>query len=145
MPPLGLLRGFATFRSGDHKNQIDLKDERGGPGRRSGARLRADRAVDGGRHTRASGRGRGRHRVISPSGARDLIDAYDMIAGTRLENQAGLIEAGRSPKTSLPLPISPISNAAICATPSSSCGPCNPPWAMPAAPPPEETAEWLWN
>ncbi|MCE8421794.1 DUF294 nucleotidyltransferase-like domain-containing protein, partial [Rhodovulum sulfidophilum] len=25
MPPLGLIRGFATIRSGEHKNHIDLK------------------------------------------------------------------------------------------------------------------------
>ena len=35
--------------------------------------------------------------MISPSGARDLIDAYDMIAETRLEHQARQIRSGAKP------------------------------------------------
>ncbi|HEX9857227.1 MAG TPA: putative nucleotidyltransferase substrate binding domain-containing protein, partial [Paracoccaceae bacterium] len=35
--------------------------------------------------------------VISVSGARDLIEAYDLIAQVRLENQARLIRSGRKP------------------------------------------------
>jgi CBS domain-containing protein len=35
--------------------------------------------------------------VISESGARDLLDAYDLIAETRLRHQAARIRAGRSP------------------------------------------------
>ncbi|MCC5974883.1 MAG: cyclic nucleotide-binding/CBS domain-containing protein [Rubellimicrobium sp.] len=96
-PPLGLLRGFATIRSGEHKNQIDLK--LGGVipvtdlarvyaliGRlepvNTRARLEAAEAAG----------------VISPSGARDLIEAYDLIAQTRLENQARLVRAGQAPR-----------------------------------------------
>ena len=35
--------------------------------------------------------------IISDSGARDLIDAYDLIATLRLENQARQVRAGRKP------------------------------------------------
>jgi CBS domain-containing protein len=35
--------------------------------------------------------------VISVSGARDLIEAYDLIATMRLESQAALVKSGRKP------------------------------------------------
>jgi CBS domain-containing protein len=96
IPPLGLLRGFATIRSGEHKNHIDMKHNGVVPvvdlgrvyaliGELSPANTRA-RLED------AEGAG-----VISASGARDLIEAYDVIAQTRLENQARLIRSGRAP------------------------------------------------
>jgi CBS domain-containing protein len=95
-PPLGLLRGFATIRSGEHKNHIDLKMNGVVPvvdlGRiyaligelpavNTHARLEA--AVEAG--------------VISASGGRDLIEAYDLIAQTRLEHQARRVKAGEKP------------------------------------------------
>lgn len=95
-PPLGLLRGFATIRSGEYKNHIDLKHsgvvpitDLGrvyaliGKGTAVNTRARLLAAEDAG--------------VISISGARDLIEAYDMIAEVRLENQARLIRSGRKP------------------------------------------------
>ncbi|HBV53851.1 MAG TPA: histidine kinase, partial [Rhodobacteraceae bacterium] len=39
--------------------------------------------------------------IISPSGARDLIDAYDLIAETRLENQARQVRTGEKPSNFL--------------------------------------------
>ncbi|MDO8882495.1 DUF294 nucleotidyltransferase-like domain-containing protein [Pseudotabrizicola sp.] len=95
-PPLGMLRGFATIRSGDYKNHIDMKLNGVVPvvdlGRiyaligqlepvNPRARLQAAEAAG----------------VISVSGARDLIEAYDLIAQTRLENQARLVRSGRKP------------------------------------------------
>jgi CBS domain-containing protein len=95
-PPLGLLRGFATIRSGEHKNMIDLKMNGVVPVTDLGrvyaligelpevnTRARLEAAQDAG--------------VISPSGARDLIEAYDLIATTRLEHQARRIKAGERP------------------------------------------------
>ncbi len=35
--------------------------------------------------------------MLSASGGRDLLDAYDLIAETRLEHQARQIKAGRKP------------------------------------------------
>ena len=95
-PPLGLLRGFSTIRSGEHRNHIDLKMNGVVP------------VIDLGRvyaligelepaNTRARLMAAEHAGVVSVSGARDLIEAYDMIALTRLENQARLIRAGRAP------------------------------------------------
>ena len=95
-PPLGLLRGFATIRSGEYKNHIDMKLGGVVP------------VVDLGRvyalkgrlspvNTRARLEAAEHEGVISVSGARDLVEAYDLIARLRLENQAALVRAGRKP------------------------------------------------
>ena len=95
-PPLGLLRGFATIRSGEYKNHIDLKMNGVVP------------VVDLGRvyaligefpavNTRARLEAAAEAGVISASGARDLIEAYDLIAVTRLEHQARRVKAGERP------------------------------------------------
>ncbi len=95
-PPLGLFRGFATIRSGEHKNTLDLKHNGVVP------------VVDLGRvyalqgqltpvNTRARLTAAVDHGVISESGGRDLIDAYDMIADTRLAHQAAQIKRGEKP------------------------------------------------
>ncbi|SDE25743.1 CBS domain-containing protein [Paracoccus isoporae] len=95
-PPLGLIRGFATIRSGEHQGHIDMKMNGVVPvadlarvyalqGRLApvNTRARLEAAEDAG--------------VISGSGARDLIAAYDLIQTLRLENQAALVRAGRRP------------------------------------------------
>jgi CBS domain-containing protein len=95
-PPLGLLRGFATIRSGEHKNQLDLKHNGVVPvvdlGRvyalqgalpEVNTRARLEAAISSG--------------VLSSSGGRDLLDAYDLIAETRLEHQCDLVRAGSAP------------------------------------------------
>jgi CBS domain-containing protein len=95
-PPLGLLRGFATIRSGDYKNHIDLKMNGVVP------------VVDLGRvyaligelpavNTRARLEAAAEAGIISPTGARDLIEAYDLIATTRLEHQARRVKGGEKP------------------------------------------------
>ncbi|ASY64873.1 putative signal-transduction protein [Sinorhizobium sojae CCBAU 05684] len=99
-PPLGLLRGFATIRSGEHRNQIDMKHNGVVP------------VVDLGRvyaltarltpvNTRARLLGAEERGVISGAGARDLIAAYDLIAEVRLRNQATQIKAGQRPTNHL--------------------------------------------
>jgi len=95
-PPLGLLRGIATIRSGEHKNHIDLKMNGVVPvvdlGRiyaligqlpMVNTRARLEAAVEAG--------------IISPSGGKDLIEAYDLIAETRLHHQSRRIRAGERP------------------------------------------------
>lgn len=95
-PPLGLFRGFATVRSGEHKNQVDLKHNGVVP------------VVDLGRvyalqgelvetNTRARLEAAEAAGVISASGGRDLMDAYDLIAETRLATQAEEIKSGAAP------------------------------------------------
>jgi CBS domain-containing protein len=95
-PPLGLLRTFATIRSGEHRNTLDLKMNGVVP------------IVDLGRmyalqgrialvNTRARIEAAGAAGIISQSGSRDLLDAYDLIAETRLEHQARRVKAGERP------------------------------------------------
>ncbi|MEV8467828.1 DUF294 nucleotidyltransferase-like domain-containing protein [Fluviibacterium sp. DFM31] len=95
-PPLGLLRGFATIRSGEHKNRIDLKHNGVVPivdlariyaiqGELTAANTRA-------RLIEAEAKG-----VLSKSGGSDLMDAYDLIAQTRLDHQAKLVRHGAAP------------------------------------------------
>lgn len=95
-PPLGLLRGFATIRSGEHKNQLDLKHNGVVPvvdlgriyalqGRLTAVNTRArlEAAIEAG--------------VLSGAGGADLLDAYDLIAETRLTHQAALVKKGLAP------------------------------------------------
>lgn len=95
-PPLGLLRGFATIRSGEHKNHIDMKLNGVIPvvdlGRVYALIGQLEPVNTRARLDAAEGAG-----VISASGARDLMEAYDLIAQTRLENQARLVRSGRKP------------------------------------------------
>ena len=94
--PLGLLRGFALIRSGEHKNTIDLKHSGVVPVVDLGRiyALLGSLEVAGTRERITSARAGA---VISESGARDLLDAYDLIAETRLRHQASRIRAGRTP------------------------------------------------
>lgn len=95
-PPLGLWRGLATIRSGEHRNSIDLKMNGVVPvvdlarvyalqGRLApvNTRARLDAATAAG--------------VLSGTGGRDLLDAYDLIAETRLEHQARRIKSCAPP------------------------------------------------
>ncbi len=99
-PPLGLLRGLATIRSGEHRNALDLKHNGVVPVvdlariyaltgrlRPANTRARLQEAVAAG--------------VVSPSGGADLIDAYDLIAETRLEHQTREVRAGQKPSNFL--------------------------------------------
>ncbi|MEJ6392645.1 DUF294 nucleotidyltransferase-like domain-containing protein [Gymnodinialimonas sp. 2305UL16-5] len=99
--PLGLFRGFAMARAGEHKNTIDLKHNGVVPivdlGRiyaLTGALTQAN--------TRArivAGMAEG---AVSAAGGRDLLDAYDLIADTRLEHQATQIKRGEAPDNFMP-------------------------------------------
>ena len=95
-PPLGLLRGFATIRSGEHKNEMDLKHNGVVPVVDL-ARVYALRGKLTAVNTRARLEAASAAGVLSASGAADLLDAYDMIAQTRLERQAEDVRAGRGP------------------------------------------------
>ena len=95
-PPLGLLRGFATIRSGEHKKQLDLKH--------SGvvpvvdlARIYALQGRLKPVNTRARLESAGEAKLISDQGAADLLAAYDTIAETRLRHQARRVEQGEQP------------------------------------------------
>lgn len=96
VPPLGLLRGFATLRSGEHKNHIDMKMNGVIPVVDLG-RIYALRGQIQAVNTRARLDAAHQAGQTSQNGGRDLLDAYDLIAQTRLEHQAMLIRAGGRP------------------------------------------------
>lgn len=94
--PIGLFGGLSMARSGEHKNTIDMKMNGVVP------------VVDLGRiyalqgelpevNTRARLLAAMEKGTVSASGGRDLLDAYDMIADTRLEHQAEQIKQGDKP------------------------------------------------
>lgn len=95
-PPLGLLRGFATIRSGEHRNQIDMKHNGVVPVVDLG-RVYALRGRLAPVNTRARLLAAEEAGIISDAGARDLLAAYDLIAEMRLRNQAEQVKAGRKP------------------------------------------------
>ncbi len=95
-PPLGLFRNFATVRSGEHKNMIDMKHNGVIPVVDLG-RIYALQGSLTAINTRARLSAAMEAGVISPSGGRDLIEAYDMIADARLTHQMAQIKRGERP------------------------------------------------
>ncbi|MEL6584404.1 MAG: DUF294 nucleotidyltransferase-like domain-containing protein [Pseudomonadota bacterium] len=95
-PPLGLFRGFAMVKSGEHRNTVDLKHNGVVPIVDLGrvyALQSADTAVN--TYTRVNNAVEGG--LVSASGGRDLVDAYDLIADTRLRHQTKQIRRGEKP------------------------------------------------
>jgi CBS domain-containing protein len=99
-PPLGLLRGFATIRSGEHRNTLDLKLNGVVPVVDLG-RIYALQGQLAETNTRARLTAAQDSGVVSKSGARDLLDAYDLIAETRLNHQVALVNSGQAPNNFL--------------------------------------------
>lgn len=99
-PPLGMIRGFATIRSGPHRNHIDMKLNGVIPVTDL-ARVYALQGRITHVNTRARLLAAEAAGVISASGARDLVEAYDVIAMLRLQNQADAIRYGREPSNYL--------------------------------------------
>lgn len=95
-PPLGLFRGFATLRAGEHKNHIDLKHNGVVPIVDLG-RVYALMGQLGAVNTRAPLEAATKAGVLSASGGRDLLDAYDLIAETRLAHQSDQVKQGEAP------------------------------------------------
>ena len=95
-PPLSLLRGFATIRSGEHKDTLDLKLKGVVPIVDLG-RVYALQGRLGMVNTLARLKAAVAEGIISGSGGHDLIDAYDLIAETRLRHQAERVRSGEKP------------------------------------------------
>lgn len=95
-PPLGLLRGFATLKSGEHRHQIDMKMNGVVPVVDL-ARVYALLKQLTPANTRARLLAAAEAELITESEARDLIAAYDLIAEDRLRNQAAQVKAGHRP------------------------------------------------
>ncbi len=99
--PLGLLRGFATIRSGEHRNTIDTKLNGVIPVVDLGRMYALQGQLDA-VNTRARVKAALGAQVISASGGRDLLDAYDLIAQARLDHQVARIKSGEKPDNFLP-------------------------------------------
>lgn len=99
-PPLGLLRGLATIRSGDHRNQLDLKHNGVVPVVDLG-RVYALQGQLGEVNTRARLDAAITEGAVSRSGGADLLDAYDLIAEMRLDHQTRQIKSGDRPSNYL--------------------------------------------
>ncbi len=95
-PPLGFWGGLSLIRSGEHKNRLDLKLAGVVPIVDLG-RVYALKAGITALNTRDRIKAAGEAGVISAVGARDLLDAYDLIAETRLRHQAAQIAEGLPP------------------------------------------------
>ncbi|RJE81862.1 DUF294 nucleotidyltransferase-like domain-containing protein, partial [Paracoccus onubensis] len=95
-PPLGLIGGFATIRHGAYRDHIDMKLGGVVPVNDL-ARVYALQGRLTPVNTRARLQDAEAKGIISGSGGRDLIAAYDLIQTARLENQAALILSGRAP------------------------------------------------
>lgn len=93
-PPLGLMRGFSTLRVGPYRNHIDMKHHGVIPVTDL-ARIYALQGRISSVNTRARLLAAQDLGVISHSGGRDLVDAYDAIAMLRLQNQANMIKQGQ--------------------------------------------------
>ncbi|MGJ5621375.1 DUF294 nucleotidyltransferase-like domain-containing protein [Sulfitobacter sp. MF3-043] len=99
--PLGLLRGLTTIRAGEHRNTIDTKLNGVIPVVDLG-RMYALQGQLPDLNTRARLKAALAAGIISESGGNDLLDAYDLVAQTRLEHQANLIKHGKAPDNFLP-------------------------------------------
>lgn len=95
-PPLSLFRGFALIRSGEHKNSVDLKHSGVVPVVDLGRVYALQGALEE-TNTRDRLEAARDLKIISESGARDLIDAYDLIAELRLRHQAEQIRKDQKP------------------------------------------------
>lgn len=101
-PPLGLFKGISAIRSGEHKGAINLKHTGVVPI----VDLARVYALAGGHeavntHDRLVSAAAGG--AISEQSARDLRDALEFIAFTRIQHQARQIAAGQPPDHYLPL------------------------------------------
>jgi len=95
-PPLGLFKGISTIRSGEHKGKIDLKHTGVVPIvdlARVYALAGGDPAAN--THDRLLGAAAGG--AISEQSARDLRDALEFLAFTRIQHQARQIAKGETP------------------------------------------------
>ncbi|MGI9437094.1 MAG: putative nucleotidyltransferase substrate binding domain-containing protein, partial [Geminicoccaceae bacterium] len=95
-PPLGLFRGFALIRRGEHKDTLDLKLNGVVPIVDLARVYALEAGIDkvNTRERLLFAREAG---SVSESGFRDILDAYDLIAITRLRHQANQVRVGEKP------------------------------------------------
>lgn len=101
-PPLGMFKGISAIRSGEHKGTVDLKHTGVVPivdMARVHALAGGHEAVN--THDRLVSAAAGGS--ISEQSARDLREALEFLAFTRIQHQARQISAGQAPDNFLPL------------------------------------------
>jgi CBS domain-containing protein len=101
-PPLGMFKGISAIRSGEHKGKVDLKHTGVVPivdMARVHALAGGHEAVN--THDRLVSAAAGGS--ISEQSARDLREALEFLAFTRIQHQARQISAGQAPDNFLPL------------------------------------------
>lgn len=96
-PPLGLFRGFALIKSGEHKDTLDLKHNGVVPITDLARMYALEGAIPAVGTRERLEAARDKEGVLSSAGASDLIDAYDLICTMRLRHQAGQIRDGEKP------------------------------------------------
>ncbi|APO88504.1 DUF294 nucleotidyltransferase-like domain-containing protein [Marivivens sp. JLT3646] len=96
VPPLSLFRGFATIKSGEHRNTLDMKHNGVVPIVDLG-RIYALKGQIGAVNTRARIDSAIEAGIVSEAGGADLLAAYDTIASVRLNHQAAQVRAGQKP------------------------------------------------
>ena len=95
-PPLGFFRNFVLTRGGAHGDALDLKHAGVVPVVDIARIVALESGLsEANTFDRLTAEGSGK--VVSPSGRRDLLDAYEFIAATRLEHQAKQIRRGELP------------------------------------------------
>jgi len=95
-PPLGFFKNFVLIRGGDHNDTFDMKHTGVVPI----IDLARIYALDGGSmalNTKERLEGAADLKIISPTGANDLLDALEFISTTRLTHQAYQIAQGEKP------------------------------------------------
>ena len=95
-PPLSLFRGFATIKSGEHKNSVDLKHNGVVP-ITDMARVFAIKGKVSAVNTRYRLLKSAEAGALSQSGCDDLVAAYDFISELRLRHQMRQIRSGEKP------------------------------------------------
>lgn len=95
-PPLGIFRGFALIRGGEHNETIDLKHSGVVPVVDLGRVYALQGAIEE-VNTRERLEIAVERKVLSASGGADLVDAFDLISMIRLEHQARQIREGEKP------------------------------------------------
>ncbi len=95
-PPLGFFRNFVLIRGGENNQQFDLKHTGVVPIVDIARIYALEAGIEAvNTHERLlAGQGA---KVLSESGARDLVDSYEFIAITRLKHQADQIRHGQKP------------------------------------------------
>jgi CBS domain-containing protein len=94
--PLGFFGGFVVERSGDHRDEVDLKARGVFPVTQA---MRVYALSIGARETNTMDRlvAAGAREIFTPGEVGEIADAYEVVARLRLTHQLACLDAGRAP------------------------------------------------